>query len=257
MDGIYNVRKMALLNQLYIVIYSIVLAIVGKGKIIYLLIILFIAISLIFQSRKGKTPLGTKKFDANTILSARKLFEEKNIRDYQMKDKEIMNDMQEQSKFTMYMSLGMLIALAYFFILWSKIYSIANWVSGYVGPGKLALFLAFLLYFEGYSIIYLVFQIYALRKVDKIVMLNIPSSYLITEKGIVYKGLLGSTAIGFPLPSGIEINYNTKRGFVELIKKEKKTITKLRLYTKNPQKLASLLSRLALRNISEKGREEA
>ena len=252
MDGIYNIRRMALLNQVYIIIYSVVLAIVEKGKILYLLIVLFIVLSLVFQSRRGKTPLGTKKKDTTIVLSARKLFEENNVRNYQMKDSGLMNDMQEQSKFSMYMSLGMIIALFYFFVLWSRVYSIAGWTSKYVGPGRIALFLAFLIYFEGYSIIYFVFQVYALRKIDKIVMLNIPSSYIVTEKGLVYKGLISNTAIEFPLPQDIEMNYNTKRGFVELIKKDKKTITKLRLYTKNPLKLASILSKLAVKNIQDK-----
>ena len=247
MDGIYNIRRMALLNQLYILIYSFVLALVGRGKILYLLIVLFIVISLLFQSRRGKTPLGTKKPDVNEILSARKLFEEKSTREYQTKDTGLIADIQEQSKLSMYMSIGTFVALAYFFVFWSKIGDIAKWVSGYVGPGKLALFLAFLIYFEGYSIIYILFQVYALKKVERIVMFTIPSSYIVTEKGIIFKGLLGNTAIEFPLPPDVEINYNTKRGFVEIVKKNKKTVTKLRLYTRNPSKLASLIEKLGMR----------
>ncbi len=247
MDGIYNIRRMALLNQVYIIIYSIVLALIGRGKILYLLIVLFIVISVIFQSRRGKTPLGTKKSEASAILSARKIFEEKNTRDYQTKDTDLIVDIQEQSRLSMYMSIGTFVALAYFFVLWKKITDIANWVSGYVGPGKLALFIAFLIYFEGYSIIYLLFEIYALRKVKEIVTFTIPSSYIVTEKGIVYKGLMSNTAIEFPLPSDIEITYNTKRNFVELIKKDKKIITKLRLYTRNPSRLASLIEKFGMR----------
>jgi len=250
LDGIYNIRRMALLNQLYILIYSFVLPLVGRGKILYLLIVLFIVISLLFQSRRGKTPLGTKKPDVNEILSARKLFEEKSTREYQTKDTGLIADIQEQSKLSMYMSIGTFVALAYFFVFWSKIGDIAKWVSGYVGPGKLALFLAFLIYFEGYSIIYILFQVYALKKVERIVMFTIPSSYIVTEKGIIFKGLLGNTAIEFPLPPDVEINYNTKRGFVEIVKKDKKTVTKLRLYTRNPSKLASLIEKLGMRRQS-------
>jgi uncharacterized membrane protein len=248
LDGsIYNVKRMALWNQVYIIVYSIILALVGRGKILYLLIILFIIISLLISSRRGKTPLGTKKSDVMVIMSSRKLFEEKNTREYQTKDSELINDIQEQSKFSMYLSIGTLIALVYFFVLWSKINNIAGWISSYVGPGKLALFLAFLLYFEGYSIIYTAFQVYALKKVKNIVVYTIPTSYIVTEKGIIYKGLLSNTAIEFPLPPDIEINYNTRRGFVELIKKDKKIITKLRLYTRNPSRLASLIEKIGMK----------
>ncbi|MEB3807162.1 MAG: DUF2208 domain-containing protein [Desulfurococcales archaeon] len=223
-------------------------AVLGKNYKTFILVFILIIIISILQNRSGKNPLGQVKVPPEEVLKGRKLYEEENARELQTKDLDIMKDMQEQSRFTMYTSMGMFIAMLYFFLLWNYVDALYQYVSVYTGPGKLAEFLAFLIYFEGLFVINQLVYIWALRKVGKVTMLQPAPSYTVTDKGIVIKGLVGKTAITFPLPDDIEVNVNEKRKFVELVKKSKRTVTKLRFYAKNPKRLAEVIKRYGLKS---------
>ena len=246
-NQIEDVKSRVLLGQLSIVLYSVAAAILGRNYKTFILVFILIIIISILQNRSGKNPLGQEKTPPEEILKGKKLYEEQNARELQTKDLEIMRDMQEQSKFTMYTSMGMLIAMLYFFLLWGYIDRFYEYVAGYTGPGKLAEFLAFLIYFEGLFVINQAVYIWALRKVGKVTMLQPAPAYTVTDKGIVIKGLMGKTAITFPLPDDIELNVDEKRKFVELVKISKRTITKLRFYARNPKRLAEVIKRYGFR----------
>ena len=83
-------------------------------------------------------------------------------------------------------------------------------------------------------------------------MLNMPSSYTVTEKGIIYKGLISKTAIPFPLPEEVEVRLDEKRKFVELVKKDQKArvTTVLRLYARNPRRLYQAIRRYGVKEES-------
>jgi len=243
MDDLYNVKKRVLISQLYSIAYAAVFAIVGKGKVAYLLLALFVVLTFIIQSRRTKTPIGTKKVNPDEVLSARRLYTEDKAREYQLRDDMLLREMQEQGRITMYMSIGMIVSFIYIFIVWPKVYDLGSLFQAKLGNEKLALFLAFLTYFEGFTVINTLSQLYALRKVKSITTYVIPSSYVITEKGIVYRGIVGQTAIPFPLPPDVKLSVNNRRGFVELVKAEERSISKIRLYTRNPKRVAFLIEK--------------
>ena len=113
----------------------------------------------------------------------------------------------------------------------------------YLGNDRLALFLAFLIYFEGIFIINQLFMLWAIKKVGKVTVMQVPQKYTVTDKGIVISGLVGKTTIQFPLPEDTFMNVSEKRGFVELIRHGKRSITKIRFYTKRVKRLEELLKR--------------
>lgn len=246
-NQIENVKSRVLIGQLSIILYSVAAAILGRNYKAFILVFILIIIITLIQNRSGKNPLGQEKVKPEELLKGRKLYEEEKARELQTKDTEIMKDMQEQSKFTMYTSMGMMIAMLYFFLLWGYVDHLYEYIALRVGEGKLAEFLAFLIYFEGLFVINQGVYVWALRKVGKVTMLQSPPGFTVTDKGIVLKGLIGKTTITFPLPDDVEININEKRKFVEIVKHSKRTVLKLRLYTRNPKRLAEVIKRYGIR----------
>jgi len=243
--------KRILTSQAYMIGYSVLLALLGKARYALLLVIVFWIILAVAQSRLGKGPLGQGRAKAEDILSGRKLYEEKNVREIQMKDEELLREIQEQSRISLYLSVSMLIGLLYFLIAWKQVPAIANAVAPYTGGGKLALFIAYLIYFEGYFIIYQASFEYALRKVGTVTTINTPQSYVVTDKGILMKGLIGSSVIRFPLPSDINVHVNEKRGFVELVRRSSKSIVKIRFYARNARRLGEIIKKKGLQASGE------
>lgn len=256
-NQIEDVKSRVLIGQLSIILYSVAAAILGRNWKTFILVFILIIIISVVQSRSGKNPLGQEKVKPEELLKGRKLYEESNSRELQTKDTEIMKDMQEQSKFTMYTSLGMLVAMLYFFLLWGYVDELYSVIAASLGPGKLSEFIAFLIYFEGLFIINQAVYIWALRKVGKVTMVQAPPGFTVTDKGIVLKGIVGSTTVTFPLPEDVEVNVNEKRRFVELVKTSKRTILKLRLYTKNPKRLAEVIKRYGFRGEQSRKPQEA
>jgi uncharacterized membrane protein len=240
-----STAKRVLISQASLLTYSALLAVLGYGKYVFLLIIVFWILVTYIQSRLGKGPLGHGRAKPEDLLASRKLYEEKNAREIQMKDKELFREIQEQSRATMYMSLGALIGFIYFLILWPHIGGIAAAVSAKLGEGKLSLFIAYLIYFEGYFIISQATQLYGLRKVGTITTISTPQAYTVTEKGIVMHGIVGKSAIPFPIPRDVRIELDEKRGFVELVKTGKRTVVKIRFYARSPRRLWEVMKRKA------------
>jgi len=238
-----DLRMRLLIGQFSMVLYSAVLAFLGRsGKaflLAFILIILFSVAMSRFTSKKG--PL--RRVKPEEVLQGRVLYEEKSTREIQTSDRDLVMDIQEQSKFSMYNMVGMLAAMAYFFLLWPYIDVIYEAVAARVGEGTLAHFIAYLIYFEGLFVITQVSYWWALRKVGKIKMIQMPQSYKVTEKGIVLQGLVGKSAIAFPLPREARVEVNEKRKFVEIVVEGKRSVTRLRLYARNPRRLFDILKR--------------
>jgi len=253
-DMYESTAKRILLSQVYMLAYSAILAVIGyRRSLVFALIIVFIVATTLVQRRLGKGPLGHGRARPEDILAGRKLFEETNARELQMRDEELIREIQEQSRATMYLSLGALVGFAYFIALWPHIDALMDLVSSWLGEGRLSLFLAYLIYFEGYFIISQAIQAYGLRKAGTITSINTPQNYVVTDRGIVLKGLIGQSAIPFPLPSDATLSINEKRGFVEIVKRGKRTILKIRFYTRNPRRLAEILKRKAWQAAESRG----
>ena len=236
-----DLRYRVLIGQASMLLYSLMLTFLGRSGKTFLLVFILIILFSVLMSRRAKSPLGRAR--PEEVLEARKLYEEMQVRELQAKDKGLVLDMQEQSKFTMYSMVGMLAAMAYFFILWPYIDVLHQYFNGLVGEGKLSEFLAYLVYFEGLFVISQASYLWALRKVGKVAIPQMPQGYTVTEKGIVLHGLVGKTAIPFPLPREAKVEVNEKRGFVEISVEGKRSITKIRLYARNPKRLAEIIRR--------------
>ena len=252
MSYMEKMGRMVALNQLYILIYSALAALIGINVYLFLLIFVFIAISMIIQSMLTSSSLNEKSSYVQDILSGKKLFHEDNTRAIQSKDTMIYLDLQEQTKFSLYTMLGVLIGLAYFFALWDYVPHLAKFLllkmygETLSLPSidvRLGLFLAFLIYFEGYFVINQGIIMWSLSRVKKLPALNVPTSYIVTDKGIVIKGIVTTKGIRFPLPPDVGLALNKERRFVELTREGRRTVTKLRLYTKNPEKLYDIIKK--------------
>ncbi|MEB2836234.1 MAG: DUF2208 domain-containing protein [Desulfurococcales archaeon] len=246
-----STAKRLLTSQAYMIAYSVLLALLGKARYALLLVFLFWILMFVVQSRLGKGPLGHGRVRPEDVLEGRKLYEEKNVREIQMRDEMLLKEIQEQSKISMYLSLAMLVGLVYFMVAWKQVPAIDHYIAGYIGEGRLSLFLAYLAYFEGYFVIYQGLTSYALRKVKIITTINTPLSYVVTDKGIVTKGIFGRTAIKFPLPPDVQVRVDEKRSFVELVKRGKRTVLKIRFYARNARRLGDIIRRKGLARAEE------
>lgn len=234
--------KSTLLNQAYIIIYSVLAAIIGVNYLLFVLVIVFVIISMFLQSYLSGSPIG-KNTKAQEVLQGKRLYHEPETRSIQMKDKQVMVDFQEQSKFTMYTTIGMFIGLIYFFVLFKYVPDLAKLLELYITNYRIDLFLGFLIYFEGYFLITMLNTMWAISRIKKLPMVNVPSQYTITDKGIVIKGMISTKGIAFPLPNEANVNLNEERRFVEIIKEGKRTVTKLRFYSKNPKRLYEIIKK--------------
>jgi len=242
-----DLRYRVIIGQAAIILYSLFATILGWNYKTFILVFALIIAFSIIQNRRAKNPLGQEKVPPENVLKGKRLYREENVRELQQSDTELMKDFQEQSKFTMYNMLGMVAVMAYFFLFWNHIDALYEWVAGYVGEGDLAQFLAFLIFFEGLFVINQLAYWWALRKVGKVTMVQMFTSYTVTDKGIVAEGLMRKSALTFPLPDDVEVVVDEKRRFVELVKEGKRTRTKIRLYARNPKRLAEIIRRYGQR----------
>ncbi len=238
-----SLKQRLLVGQAFILVYSGLAAVLGRTTKTFVIIMILFVLYIVWQSRRAKA--AGPQVDAEEIDAARVLFEEKKGRDYQMEDVGLVDEVQEQAKATMYMSIGSFVTLGLFFLLWPHLDAIYNAVLPYVnGSERLAHFIAFLIYFEIVFAASNISYIYAMRKTGKMTVMQMPTEFRITQKGIVFRGLLKKQAIPFPLPEGFEVRVEEKRRFVELVKEEKDKIIRLRLYTGNPRRVYDLVKRL-------------
>ena len=137
----------------------------------------------------------------------------------------------------------MFIGLIYFFVLFKYVPDLSRYLENFITNYRIDLFLGFLIYFEGYFAITMLNTMWAVSRIKKLPMVNVPSQYTVTDKGIVIKGMLSTKGIAFPLPNETNVNINEERRFVEIIKEGKRTITKLRFYSKNPKRLYEIIKK--------------
>ena len=232
------------LGQFYIIVYSLIAAWLGIGLRTFLIIMLLIVVTTYIQNRLfSRNPMSSVKVRVEDVAGARKLVEERDLRELQAKDEGLIRDMEAQIKFTTILMLSTLVGLVYFFIAWRHVPSLYELLKGYVGSDFLANMLAFLLYLEGFFIISQVSTEIALRRAGRITVISMPNEYIVTTKGIVYRGFLSSTALAFPLNPQVTIRLDEKRGFVDIVSEGKVSSTVLRLYSRDPRRLYEIIRR--------------
>ena len=72
--------------------------------------------------------------------------------------------------------------------------------------------------------------------------LVVPRAFTITSRGVLLQGIVSKTAIKFPI-EGYEIRVSVPRRFVEFVKDTGKSIVKVRLYTREPEKAYNIIMR--------------
>jgi uncharacterized membrane protein len=235
------------LGQAYIIVYSVLAAWLGVNYRTFIIIMLLIILTTYLQSRfLSRNPMSSVKAKVEDVSSARKLVEEKNLRELQSKDEGLIADMQSQLKFTTFMMLSTVVGLLYFALAWGRVDDIYWFFKGYIGHDFLSHMLAFLVYLEGFFIISQASIEIALRRAGKIVAISMPNEYIVTTKGIVYRGLLSNTALAFPLNPHVAIRVEEKRGFVDIVNEGKASLTILRLYSRDPRRLYEVLRKYGM-----------
>ncbi len=256
MAYVEKLGRRILLGQLSMLLYSVILAILGPSHKSFLIAFILMIVLMYFMNKSNENVLGQRKVPPEHVLEGKKLFEETNVRELQTSDTEIVKDMQEQSRFTMYSSLGMFISFFYFILLWKYIEPLHKAVLPLVGNDRLALFIAFLVYFEGLFIINQAFMVWSIRKVGKVTMFQMPMKYTVTDKGIVIGGLVGKQTITFPLPPDVYIDSNERRRYVEIIRHGKRTVTRIRFYTRRVKRLEEILRKYGKARKLEKPQQD-
>jgi len=237
--------RQLLVSQAFIVVYSLLAAVLGRSWITFAIIIVLVIAFTVWQSRRQQPPLGPR--GGEEVESGRVLYEEKATRELQMRDEGLARDFEAQAKAMMTLNIVMIVSLAYFFLFWNHVGTLYEWIRERIIANDVAAhFLAFLIYFEGYFVISTVLRILALRRAPKMPMITMPGEYRVTDKGITYKGLMSQTRIAFPLPDDVDVRLDEKRGFVEVVREKGKTVYVLRLYARNPRRLYQVLTRYGL-----------
>ncbi len=239
----YQTKKQLILGQISIIIFALVAGYLGRGSKAYWLfvIIYFIAFAVLMQ--KFGQPGKQKKVNPAEVETGKILYEEKNSMELLSGDPEYQREMQEQMKLMQTNMLIMLPIMAYFFIAYKPI---VETIPPYFSNEHLGFTVAYLVLFEGSFILSRIGQVYIEKRMQKqgkkSTLINTPRGFIITTEGIVYQGIASKNAIKFPL-IGYEVRYDAKRRFVELVQETEKMITKIRLYTKNPEKAYELITR--------------
>ncbi len=239
----YQSKKQLLLGQISIIIFSLAAGFIGRGsKGYWLFVIVYFAAYALLLQKLGQ-PGGVKKTNPAEVEAGRILHEEKNSMQLLSNDREYQREMQEQMRMMQTNMYMMLAVLAYFFIAYKPILQA---LAPLFNNPKIGYSIAYLALFEGSFALSGGGQLYTMRKMKKMgkktVMINTPRSFLVTSEGIVYQGIVSKTAIKFPITDH-EIRYDAKRKFVELVKETNNMITKIRLYTKSPEKVYEIITR--------------
>ena len=243
MSYIEDMRQRMLIGQVGILAYSLAAAFLGKTWKTFVLAFLVIILVQLSVSRRGKDPMGQAKARPEEVLDAPKLFEESKAYELQMEDKQFIVEMQQQSKFTMYTSMGMIVSILYFMLLWKYVDNLYMLFLSTAHNDRIAWFLAFLVYFEGLFVINQLSMIWALRRIGKMPIIQVARSYTVTPKGIVISGIIGKNTVRFPLPEDARIRVDEKRRFVEIVRHGKRTVTRIRLYTRRTRRLADIIKK--------------
>lgn len=231
-------KGMLLLGQVFMVVLAFVLA-VAPNLYMFAILAYFALIFgfSIYRSRSGsRSGVSREEIEKSpTLLREDKAFE------LAMGDEHYIKEVSGQAK-------TMLVSFALFPVYWIifraayavKPQAVQFFARHGITDERIVMFIVWVAVFE---LMFLLNQ--ALRRVmggSLQAAPMVPSGFRVTRKGIVLKGGLGQV-IGFPLPSGSEVELNESRGFVEIRMPKG---PRLRLYTRKARKLYDIITRYGL-----------
>jgi uncharacterized membrane protein len=240
-EGMDGSGKMLLVSQAYLIVLAAVLAMAPR----YYLIVFFVyfAIIMLVSAYWGRRRVKGSRVSREEIESARQLFVERNAFDVAAMDDELMHIYGKQLK-------GLLLSFLLLPVYWAIFEaarrlqpSFEEFMAGYGLGGKGAGFLLWLITFEVMFLLSFVVRKFTVGSFFSMSPSQqppmVPASYIVTDKGIIIKGAMGSV-IGFPLPEGTKVRVDEKRGFVEIVFRSG---GKIRLYSKRARRLYELIVR--------------
>ncbi len=231
-----------LMSQVFAIVFSLVAAF--APQYFWLLVIAFMLIIPFTMGFGALKARATGKY--KEIINARRLFKEDNAMDLAMRDPKLSSELGQQMKMMLYsfvtLPLFIVVSMGY-----------RSYVLPYFqNSNDIAIrFLGFLIMYEIFVGIGRLVQAFMMRKTGFTLM--IPQKYIITEKGVIGKGV----TLSFPLKNyKIEADY--RRKFVQLVptKTSGRMRTITRFYTKDVERLKKILEKYALETTTSETFEE-
>lgn len=246
-----STRKQLVIGQVSIIIFAFIAGYLGRnGWQYWLFVILYFIVFAVVMQKLGGT--GVKgKVRVEEVESGKVILEEKGSFQILTEDVEYQKEMAEQMKLMQGQMLMFLPIMLYFILAFQPI---LNTVPKYFESEHLGYAVAYLVLFEGSFVLSRLGQWFMERRMKKtgkkMVMINAPRGFTVTDKGIILQGLASRSAIRFPL-SDYKVVHSPQRNFVELVHETPKAVLKLRLYTRKHDRLYQLLK---MRAAGEGGR---
>lgn len=244
-------KKQLLIGQLSIVIFSIVAGFLGRSGLYYWLFILLYFIIYMILMSKFSQPNLPHMVKAEKVETGKTLFEEDKAFEVASSDKQYVVEMQEQMKIMQSNMMFSFVVLIYFFF---AIGPVTSYVAPKFADERIGFAVAYFILFEGSFLLSLLGQYYIGRRMSKagkkVVAMNMPRAFAVTTEGIIIKGLTSSKGIKFPITL-YKVVLDEERKFVELVHETDKVVNKIRLYTKNPNKLYDIISKRSSENESK------
>ena len=240
--------RLVLVSQASMLVFALVISYAPQLYWAVLLVYFIVLGSTMFMAQRRFTG----KVSANEVLMGRRLYAEDKAMDIAVKDEELTRELAAQFRPMVMSFVGLVIAIAVFWLFSAFHGSIVDALKPVVGSEKLANFLYWVIVFET---VFIATRVTGYAFAGGLLKGSqppfIPSKYVVTDRGIAIPGALG-VAIPFPLPSEYRVTLNERRGFVEIVDGKGRRI---RLYARNPRRLYELIVSLNRRALERKKAE--
>ena len=236
-----STRKQLIIGQVSIIIFALVAGFLGRNGWQYwiFVILYFIVFAVVMQKLGGGGVKGKARVEE--VEQGKVLVEEKESFQILTEDVDYHREMADQMKMMQGQMLMFFPIMLYFILAFNPI---LNTVPKYFENEHLGYAAAYLVLFEGSFLLSRLGQWAMERRMKKtgkkFVMINAPRAFTVTSKGIILQGLASRNAIAFPLKD-YRVNHSPQRKFVELVHEMPKAILKIRLYTRQHEKLYQIL----------------
>uniref|UniRef100_A0A7J3ZJS9 DUF2208 domain-containing protein n=1 Tax=Fervidicoccus fontis TaxID=683846 RepID=A0A7J3ZJS9_9CREN len=253
-----STKQQMLLSQASIILLSVVAGFFGRGGWQYWLfvIVYFIVLAVLMQRLAG--PGREMRASVQEVEGGKVLFQEKECFKIMPEDAEYQKESAAQMRLVQANLILFIPVLFYFMLAYEPLLTT---VPKYFESKHLGYVAAYLLLFEGSFAVSQVGQKYFQMRVGKAgikpFQLVVPRAFAITSKGVLLQGIVSKTALKFPIED-YEIRISVPRRFVEFVKDTGKSIIKIRLYTREPEKAYNIIirkNRIAKEKVSKQEKE--
>ncbi len=237
-QGTYNPYnwKMILISQLAMLAMSAVLSFYPEYFLVVYIVYLVIIMGVSTYMAQRSNPLLAQRKYLSEVAKAPVLFEEKNADELAFKDEEYQAKLREYTSQMMksfgFYFLYIIALIIIYYLIFNTI------VRSYEGIER---FLLYVTYFEALFL----FNFFVIRNVVKFRMMEVvaPKSYRLTLKGIVSTDMTG-VVLHVSQLSEAKMTINPEKSYIEIDSTSAKLPFKIRLYTRDLQKLKVSVEKL-------------